>query len=288
MLIWLSANSPVGGRNFPTPGDLNQLAKSAEQIILNSVAHQIRAGNLSYEMPTAADVWAEPELGNPDADAKALVSTAAGVRSWAAREPALGNPAADGDVLSSTSAGVRSWITPGGSGSGVWQRLTPSVNFTLPWYSANAYKLAAPLTVGDGHCICIRASICRDSAAHGFCVAVSSDNFATYIAFSFNPDGQRVNYAYYAGSLHVVSNNAITGAYIGAHLLDIRILVNSVANGGFGSYWTAKLSTDPGPSTEIPVLASYTNVALDGANFQIAVVPPNVMADLKALDVEIL
>lgn len=61
----------------------------------------------------------EHALGNPDADGKALVSTAAGVRSWAAKENALGNPGADGYVLKSLANGTRSWAAESGGGGSI-------------------------------------------------------------------------------------------------------------------------------------------------------------------------
>jgi hypothetical protein len=223
------------------------------------------AGNLSYEMPTAADVGAEP---------------------------ALGDPASDGQVLASQADGTRSWVDPGGGGGGDagWKRVTlEAANTAAPAYATNCHKLVTPLVVGGGHCVRIRASMIRDTVAHNIAVLVSSDGFATYMAFSYNTDGNRVNYAYYGGAIHIVSNNAYTTVKTGAHVFEIDLQINSVANGGFSVGWTCKNKADAGiGTTAIPTLVNYTNVALDGADFQIATYANNDLADVRAVDVEVM
>lgn len=54
----------------------------------------------------------ENALGNPDVSGKSLVSTDAGVRSWAAKEADLGVPSVSGYMLTSTTGGARSWVAP--------------------------------------------------------------------------------------------------------------------------------------------------------------------------------
>lgn len=62
--------------NTTTTGVLSILANGTGWL------HNDGAGTLAYSTPTAANVGAEPALGNPAGDGYALVSTALGVRSW--------------------------------------------------------------------------------------------------------------------------------------------------------------------------------------------------------------
>lgn len=85
--IWFATG--VGGTNFKEGNVGINDAAPAEKLDVNGNINVTGVYKVDDVALAAADVGAEPALGNPDVDGKVLSSTAAGVRSWIAAGGAL-------------------------------------------------------------------------------------------------------------------------------------------------------------------------------------------------------
>lgn len=215
--------------------------------------HNNGSHGLSWSTPTAANVGAEPVLGNPGAD---------------------------GSVLASTMAGVRSWIAPGGSGSSPLQRLTiASVATAL--LDGTGFRASPDLTVAAGHSLRIRWAANRSSIAANLGLVISADGGATGYLLIFDTATHAIHYAYYGAAYHSIS---VTSFYsiLGAHAVDLLLTTNATAT-GFGLSVSIQTRTGVIPMTAV---TSYTALTLYGTLSLWLVAPA--AADCIALDVEVM